>query len=68
MYDYVSASEEDDEDSDEDDTLDHSWYSTEDDQIFFSLTTESLEYNAGEQILIQYGNRSNRYLLLWYGF
>jgi hypothetical protein len=68
IYDYQTASEEDDNDSDEPDEDNYDWYTTEDPDIFFSLTSSALTFEAGDQIFIKYGSRSNRYLLLWYGF
>ena len=41
MYDYETASEEDDVDSDFDENEDNSWYNVDDEDVFFSLTSDS---------------------------
>lgn len=71
---YESASEEDDTDNsnsdneEPDDIQDWTWYKEADPKnVYFKQTTVT-GVQEGSQIFIRYGERSNRHLLLWYGF
>lgn len=59
---YNSSEEEDDEEN-------FAWYKGEDDQTYFTLCTKYKNiYNPGQQVFHCYGRRTNRFLLLNYGF
>lgn len=59
---YNSSEEEDDEEN-------FSWYDHRDDQTYFVLCTKHKNvYKPGQQVFHCYGRRTNRFLLLNYGF
>lgn len=59
---YNSSEEEDDEEN-------FAWYNHEDDQTYFVLCSKHKNiYNVGQQVFHCYGRRTNRFLLLNYGF
>ena len=59
---YNSSEEEDDEEN-------FAWYNHEDNQTYFVLCTKHKNiYKAGQQVFHCYGRRTNRFLLLNYGF
>lgn len=59
---YNSSEEEDDEEN-------FAWYNHTDDQTYFVLCTKHKNvYNPGQQVFHCYGRRTNRFLLLNYGF
>lgn len=60
--------EEEEEDEDEDDS-DWEWFEDDDNDNYFIVATHSrLSYKKGDQIFNCYGRRTNRFLLMWYGF
>ena len=59
---YNSSEEDDDEEN-------FAWYDKDDDQTYFVLCTKHKNiYNPGQQVFHCYGRRTNRFLLLNYGF
>ncbi len=60
----------DPEDSEEDeDPEDFAWWRHDDHDMYFSMTTKSKSYfSKGTQVFNCYGRRTNRFLLLNYGF
>jgi hypothetical protein len=60
----------DDEEDDTDSEDDFDWIEESDEKDVFWVfyTDEELRYRAGEQVFNNYGNRSNHFLMLWYGF
>lgn len=65
-----SKEKEEDNDSDEDSDEDFSWYDWNDkENIYFTIQTcKRNSYATGSEIFNCYGNRTNRFLLLHYGF
>ncbi|EWS71999.1 RuBisCO LSMT substrate-binding protein (macronuclear) [Tetrahymena thermophila SB210] len=53
--------------SDVSDESDFSWYDDEDEENYFVVTTRQPE-KKGQQLYNCYGQRTNRFLLMWYGF
>ncbi|KRX00204.1 Rubisco LSMT, substrate-binding domain [Pseudocohnilembus persalinus] len=77
-YSEKSNNENEDEDSEqEDDTDDNQsslseesifdWYETNDQDTYFIITSQD-KIKKGEQIFNCYGRRTNKFLLMWYGF
>lgn len=65
---HKSDAQEDAEDEDEDDS-DWEWFEDDDNDNYFIVATHSrLSYKKGDQIFNCYGRRTNRFLLMWYGF
>jgi len=64
----ADVNEDGEEDDDEDDS-DWEWFNDNDNDNYFVVATHTrLSYKKGDQIFNCYGRRTNRFLLMWYGF
>ena len=53
----------------EDKKKDKSWWTYNDPNIYFTVSTQTrYSFEAGDQIFTSYGRRSNKFLLIFYGF
>eukprot|EP00357_Protocruzia_adherens_P016911 CAMPEP_0114994628 /NCGR_PEP_ID=MMETSP0216-20121206/13249_1 /TAXON_ID=223996 /ORGANISM="Protocruzia adherens, Strain Boccale" /LENGTH=722 /DNA_ID=CAMNT_0002358519 /DNA_START=25 /DNA_END=2193 /DNA_ORIENTATION=+ len=63
------AHEEEEDEGTDDDEEDWSWWSNDDDKLYYAMRTGSRTvFQKDKEVFNCYGRRSNRYLLLWYGF